>query len=66
MGRHATVRSSPADGQTQCRFEKAPAPRISLTMTQGLVAPLPDFGGTPSMCVVVSNKEKPMDTLRLV
>jgi hypothetical protein len=33
MGRHATVRSSPADGQTQCRSEKAPAPRISLTAT---------------------------------
>src|SRR5438132_7346877 len=31
-------------------------------MTQGLVAPLLDFGGTPSMCVVVSNREKPMDT----
>src|SRR5580692_136162 len=31
-------------------------------MTQRLVAPLLDFGGTPSMCVVVSNREKPMDT----
>src|SRR5712671_6179350 len=31
-------------------------------MTQGLVAPPLDFGGTPSMCVVVSNREKPMDT----
>jgi len=31
-------------------------------MTQRLVAPLLDFGGTPSMCVVVSNGEKPMDT----
>jgi hypothetical protein len=31
-------------------------------MTQGLVAPLLDFGGTPSMCVVVFNREKPMDT----
>src|SRR5437764_2485698 len=31
-------------------------------MTQGLVAPLLDFGGTPSMCVVVSNREKPMNT----
>jgi hypothetical protein len=33
MGRHASIRSSPADGQTQCRSEKAPAPRISLTAT---------------------------------
>src|SRR6202011_346289 len=31
-------------------------------MTQRLVAPPLDFGGTPSMCVVVSNREKPMDT----
>src|SRR4030088_1090520 len=31
-------------------------------MTQGLVAPPLDFGGTPSMCVVVSNREKPMNT----
>ena len=31
-------------------------------MTQGLVAPPLDFGGTPSMCVV-SNREKPMDTI---
>jgi hypothetical protein len=31
-------------------------------MTQRLVAPPLDFGGTPSMCAVVSNREKPMDT----
>src|SRR5437762_4041567 len=31
-------------------------------MTQRLVASPLDFGGTPSMCVVVSNREKPMDT----
>jgi hypothetical protein len=31
-------------------------------MTQRLVAAPLDFGGTPSMCVVVSNREKPMDT----
>ena len=35
---------------------------VNRDMTQGLVAPLLDFGGTPSMCVVVSNREKPMDT----
>src|SRR5438067_9996779 len=31
-------------------------------MTQGLVASPLDFGGTPSMCVVVFNREKPTDT----
>src|SRR5712672_4880343 len=35
---------------------------VNRDMTQGLVAPPLDFGGTPSMCVVVSNREKPMDT----
>ena len=35
---------------------------VNCDMTQGLVTPLLDFGGTPSMCVVVSNREKPMDT----
>jgi hypothetical protein len=40
---------------TQCRFEKGPGARhfVNRDMTQRLVAPPLDFGGTPSMCVVV-------------
>jgi hypothetical protein len=50
--------------QTRGRAEKGAGARhfINRNMTQRLVAPLLDFGGTPSMCVVVSNREKPMDT----
>src|SRR5205807_1674412 len=43
--------------------QRAPARHfVNRDMAQRLVAPLLDFGGTPSMCVVVSNREKPMDT----
>jgi hypothetical protein len=44
--------------------EKCQASRffVNRDMTQRLVAPLLAFGGTPSMCVIVSNREKPMDT----
>jgi hypothetical protein len=40
MGRHATVRSSPADGQTQCRSEKGPAMSNRKSYGQKWVKPL--------------------------
>ena len=51
-----------SDGRTVLKRAAAPGIFVNRDMTQRLVAPPLDFGGTPSMCVVVSNREKPMDT----